>query len=272
MVRCILRLGVSAVLLAAACQKTELPRDDAGRPITLGSVRIWTYPKGAQGFIDGELVITRTPATFVREAGTYRLRFQIPGAEPYETTIRVEAGEERMVRLDLPEPPDATVTVTSDVDGAKVRINGYTRGRTPLEKAVTKPGPLDVTVEGPFRRARSFRGQLEIGEQKTFHADFSKTSSAAADARGRLTLGMKPDGVVFDEAGKRLGATPLVDFELDAGDRRLTLRSADGSRERTVEIIVKPGQKAVYRFRLRESDAVRGTEAESSEDEEEQTE
>ncbi|MEM1025999.1 MAG: PEGA domain-containing protein [Myxococcota bacterium] len=249
-----------ALLSGTACQKAELPRDDAGRPITLGSVRIWTYPKGAQGFMDGELVITRTPATFVREAGDYRLRFQVPGGEPYETTIRVEAGKERMVRLDLPQPPEATVTVTSDVEGAKVRINGYTRGRTPLEKAVTKPGPLDITVEGPYRRARAFRSELAIGEQKSFHADFSKTSSAAADARGRLTLGLKPDGFVFDEDGEKLGTTPLVDFELEAGDRRLTLRSADGARERTVEIVVKPGQRAVYRFRLRASDALPGFE------------
>jgi hypothetical protein len=248
------------LLVLGGCQEPERPLDDAGRPITLGSVRIWTYPKGAKGFIDGELVITQTPATFVREAGEYEVRFQLEGAEPYETTIRVEAGEERTVRLDLPKPPEATVTVTSDIEGAKVRINGYTRGRTPLEEATTKPGPLDVTVEGPFEKARSFRGQLEIGEQKHYHADFSRTASVADDATGRLTLGMKPDGVVFDESGHRLGRSPLVDFEMPAGPQRLTLRSSDGRRERTVEIMVKPGEKAVYRFRLRESDEVRGAE------------
>lgn len=247
----------------AGCPEPELPLDDAGRPITLGSVRIWTYPKGAQATMDGELVITQTPATFVREAGEYELTFQLEGAESYTTTIRVDAGEERTVRLDLPQPPDATVTVTSDVEGAKVRINGYTRGRTPLKKAITKPGPLDVTVEGPFKKARSFRGQLEIGEQKRYHADFSETASVAEDAKGRLTLGMKPDGVVFDEAGERLGRSPLVDFEMEAGPQRLTLRSADGRRERTVEIVVEPGEKVVYRFRLRESDLVPGAENET---------
>jgi hypothetical protein len=242
-----------AVLLVAA---SGWGCPDAAPEDGLGKVRIWTYPKGAQGWIDGELVIVRTPATLVKPAGVYDLELRVPGAEPYRTSVRVVAGTERKVRFDLPKPPDATVTVTSDVLGASVRINGYKRGETPLERAVTLPGPLDITVEGPGHRARAIRATLGIGEQRVFHVDFAETTTVAADSTGRLTLGLKPDGYVVDEEGRTLGETPLVRRSTEAGLRSLILRSLDGARERKVEVEVPAGVTAIYRFRLREEDDV----------------
>ena len=148
------------------------------------------------------------------------------------------------------------MTVTSDIQGASVRINGYKRGVTPLQKVITKPGALDVTVVGPAHRARSFKSKLEIGEQKSFHVDFSRTTTVAPGAKGRLTLGMKPDGVVLDERGASLGESPLVRKTVRAGVRTLLLRTLDGRYERKVQVEVKPDDLVVYRFQLRDADEV----------------
>jgi len=135
-----------------------------------------------------------------------------------------------------------------------VRINGYKRGETPLEGAITKPGPVDITVVGPGHRARSIRSELAIGEHEVFEVDFASTSTAAGV--GRITVGLEPAGWVDLADGTRLGAAPVVEREVPAGGLELVLTSKDGRYRRRVEVDVPPGELSVYRFRLGPEDEV----------------
>jgi hypothetical protein len=246
-------LGLLGLMLGVGCEQSP-PIGPDGKPVTVGQVKLWTYPKGAKVWVDGELEVVSTPATLVKEAGTYSLEFQVPGAESYETDVTIYPGRSRTLRFDLPKPPDSTVTVFADVDGASVRINGYKRGETPLEDVITKPGPLDITVLGPYDRARSVRDRLQIGEHKVYRVSFSKNATVAKQAMGRLTLGLKPDGEVWKVGGERIGQTPLVDVPVPAGRFDVLLRSGD--RERRVTLQIPEDELAVYRFRLFERDQV----------------
>lgn len=254
----------AALLVNPACTKAP----EAGeKPVTHGTYRLRTFPAGAKVWVDGELKVDATPATLLLPAGTYRLKIQLEGAEPLEKTIEIEAGEAEDVTLTIPRPPDATITVLSDVVGATVRVNGYVRGRTPLQKAITLPGPLDITVVTPEGRARSMRGVLKLSEQKVIEVFFERAQSDADDGddepepamsapapKGFLTLGLYPDGEVLDARGQLLGKTPLHKKPLPAGDHLLLLRSADGRYEREVMVTIEPNQEALFRFRLLESD------------------
>lgn len=243
----------------ASCKRPKLDKD--GNPVTFGSFRIRTFPKGARGWVNGELKIQSTPATLILPAGEYHIRLQKRGAESLERTITIEAGEARSIDLRVPSPPPALLTVRSDVEGAEVRVNGYKRGVTPLIDAHTKPGPVDVTVMGPGRRAKSTRTHLKISESKTVEVFFFKSKDAGSTMEtlpGYLTLGLKPNGVVETTEGQKLGETPIHKKQIGPGVHNLILRSKDGHYEKQVSIEIEPGQSAIYRFLLTTEDEVPG--------------
>lgn len=261
------RGGWALLFVLVACKPTTY--DETGAPITLGKFRLRTYPKGAKVWIDGKLEVVSTPATIVKDEGEYHLKIQAPGGEPIERTIHVVAGEERDLNIRIPAAPPATVTVLSDVPEADVRINGYKRGRTPLYRAVTKPGPIDVTVLGPDNRAKSVQATLKRSEQKTLEVFFGAVKSvpdstsrqselpelmSVPEAQGRLTLGLEPDGFVELDDGTKLGDTPIVDKPMKPGRHTVWLRSSDHRHERRVTIEIEAGKRAVYRFLLGHDD------------------
>ena len=247
---------VAALIGAAACRPTAYDKD--GKPITLGRYRIYTYPTGAKVWVNDELKVVATPATLILPEGEYALRIQKDGAAPMTTTIHVAAGTSKSINLRIPQPPDATLTVLADVAGADVRINGYRRGATPVFNAVTRPGPVDITITTADLRARSVRTQLGLSED-TSTAAISGVDGGAAP-RGLLTLGLQPKGTVTTVDGRKLGDAPLVRYPMDPGEHTLVLTSHDKARTRTVTLTVEPGEHAVYRFMLKQEDELRGAE------------
>lgn len=261
-------LAVAAVLALVAPACSQKVGSD-GKPIDVGRLRLHTYPPGARVWIDGELKIEATPATLVLKEGKYRLKIQAQGAESLEREIEIEAGEADQLTIDIPKPPDAKITVISDIVGAEVRINGYRRGVTPLSGVVTKPGPIDLTITSPEGRAKSVRGQLAIGEQKTIEVFFDDVASKPEEVKapevesrpapkGYLTLGLQPDGEVFNAEGVSLGKSPIQKKSVDPGEHELILRSLDGRYEKRVVVEVTAEEPAVYRFMFRDSDQVPG--------------
>lgn len=256
-----MRAAAIALLLAAACSKPE--------GVTSGTLRLRTYPPGAKVWIDGVLKVESTPATLILKEGRYHVRIQAQGAEALERDVEVEAGEANELNLSIPKPPEATVSVLSDIPGSKVRVNGYTRGSTPLWRAATKPGPIDVTVISPEGHAKAVRGQLAIGEQKVLQVFFDEVSSEPEDGIekpsapsrmslpppvGWMTLGLNPEGEVFDAEGKSLGRTPLQKKVMDVGEHELVLRSLDGRYQKKVTLEIEEGKTAIYRFSFNEAD------------------
>ncbi len=250
-----------------ACKRTKY--DKEGKPIDLGRYRIRTFPKGAKIWINGTLKVAHTPATLVLKEGEYKLKIQVPGAESVQKTIYVEAGEGKSIDYRLPAPPPASISVYSDIEGAEVRINGYKRGETPLREAVTKPGPVDVTVSyGPMAKSR--RTRLKIGQKRVLEVFFYKAMSILEEEKpdqaqlkmslpkpeGYLTLGLKPDGYLLDHQGKLIGETPVKKMRMLAGKHRVILRSKDGHYERRVELNIEAKKTAIYRFRLNFEDEV----------------
>lgn len=260
-----MRRFLFALVLLSACHDKV---DARGNKVDVGRVRLHTFPPGARVWIDGELKVEATPATLVLKEGKYHLRIQVPGADAMERELEVEAGDVEELTINIPKPPDAKVAVISDVVGADVRINGYRRGATPLAGVVTKPGPIDVTVTTPDGRAKGIKTELAIGEQKQLEIFFDEVVSkpeeekpanqSRPDPVGWVTIGMKPDGLVYDDEEHLLGETPLLKRSFSPGEHALFLRTADGRYEKRVTIIVEADQSAVLRFQLRDEDQVFG--------------
>ena len=263
--------AIGAALGAGTAEVLERPPVDAkGQPITIGRFRLRTFPKGARVWIDGVQKVESTPATLILERGEYHLFIQAPGAEGIEQIIRVDAGRSKSLDLRIPPPATASITVLSDVEGADVRINGYKRGVTPMLYAATKPGPIDVTVTDPGGRARSSKIDLAIGERRWLEVFFEDVASQPPEPEeklnplqchprevGWLTLGLQPKGTVETDKGEKLGETPLFDRAMEPGIYNLILRSADGTKQRSVSIEIEANEKATYRFMLTAEDEVR---------------
>jgi len=234
--------------------------------MTHGSFRLRTFPSGARVWVDGVLKVEETPATLILEEGSYTLKIQHPGALSTEKVIHIEAGKRKDRTYNIPKPPPATVSVFSDVIGAKVRINGYVRGHTPLMRATTRPGPIDMTVIAPGSTAKSIKTYLDISEQEFIEVFFGdvacriepeKTSPKTMSLpppQGTLNLAFKPAGNILDESGKVIGTSPLLGHRMPVGLHTLQLRSKNGNFERWIKIEIEANKNHVFRFRLSDKD------------------
>jgi len=246
-----------------ACSR---PVDRDKKPVTHGSFRLRTFPSGARVWIDGNLKVEETPATLVLKEGKYRLTIQQPGAVSIEKNIYIKAGKRTDRTFNIPKPPPASISVFSDLVGAKVRINGYVRGRTPLFEATTRPGSVDMTIIAPGGQAKSVNTYLEISEKKFVEVFFGEVSCNAEPelikpsnislppAEGAVNLAFKPAGAIFDLSGKTIGTSPLLNYRMRAGLHKLRLRSSNGKFERWVKIEVEAKKNHVFRFRLGDKD------------------
>lgn len=247
------------------------PRDKNGQAITHGTFRLRTFPSGARVWIEGELKVESTPATLVLKAGSYALRLQAPGAEALETSIRIKAGQHQDRTINIPKPAPASISVFSDLVGAKVRINGYVRGRTPLFRAITRPGPIDLNVIAPGGQAKSVRTELSISENKFLQLFFFDVACAPEEEdgfaeamsrpipHGQVTLAFRPAGKIFDQDNKEIGNSPLRNHRMAVGIHKLRLESKNKAFSRWVKIEVEAKQNHIFRFRLGDADKIKKT-------------
>lgn len=254
-----LALGVAlavAVGVTASCSRPP-PRDAEGNIVTVGSFRIRTFPRGAVVYVDGTRAADSTPTTLILEEGRHQIRIQHPGArEAYETEIRMVAGTARTLDTRIPPPDASSVSVDSDIEGSVVRINGFRRGLTPLERAPTVAGRVLVKVTAPDGREKRTSLKLGYGEDASVEIEFGAATSTPAAGRGQVTLIVEPEGSIESLDGRRLGSSPLRNYEVAAGSRRFVLRADEGALRREVQIFVEADRQLVYRYRLGPQDRV----------------
>ena len=79
---------------------------------TRGTVEVNSDPAGAEVIIDGK-VAGRTPYRATRWAGSYPVKVQLPGRPPFESVLKVQAGEPLQLTAQLPSAskPDEKPTV-----------------------------------------------------------------------------------------------------------------------------------------------------------------
>jgi hypothetical protein len=122
---------------APAPRETDIP--------AFGSISVSSSVEGASVYLDDELV-GESPLT--REdvpAGRHRIRVESAGHEPFETEVRVRAGERAKVTASL-EALAPSLRVDSDVPGATVFLDRNYIGTTPVDIKSVSPGEHQLTV------------------------------------------------------------------------------------------------------------------------------
>jgi hypothetical protein len=167
------------------------------------ALRVNSNVQGAQVFINGEYA-GQTPLDLSVARGLYEVRVSAPG---YQDSFQRANVRSSMQLQALLQSALAPLTVTSNVQGAEVLIDGAAAGRTPLSTALTW-GPHAIVVRAPG--FFDYKADLSIAGPQTVSATLQ-----AALSTWRL-VGLAP-------AGRRGGRTTI---ESEASELRLWVDGA----------------------------------------------
>jgi serine/threonine-protein kinase len=169
----------------------------------------------------GEAAVVPTPAATV----------VAPGATPTPTAA----------------PTSGSLRIVSEPAGARVRLDGETKGETPLDIAGLPFGSHDVRVE-----RRGFDPQVRTVELSAEAPDAEVTVSLtrAAPTTGVADVVSTPAGAAVSVDGKPSGRTPLAGLVLRPGTRRLEI-ALEGHEPWTGTVDVVAGKKGRVDVNLR---------------------
>jgi tetratricopeptide (TPR) repeat protein len=113
-------------------------------------VTIESEPKGAFVYIDSEDKLTgQTPITTKLKPGTHTITLRSKGYENYKKKVQVRRGESRRLFLKMEKIRiSGKITITTNIRGASIFVDGRNIGRTPYKEAITLPeGRHQIAVE-----------------------------------------------------------------------------------------------------------------------------
>jgi hypothetical protein len=194
--------GVALVLAAigGGAMVAKLKWDDYAAARRIGTATFASVPSGAQVFVDGQPVGT-TPVRVELQVGRHNVELQLKGAKRTQS-LEVVHGQDVGVAIDWKAKPVGGLQAASVPPGAKVIIDGRTRGVTPLTLHDIVAGQHTVVLETALG---SVRRQITVSEGRT------ETLSESIYA-GWLHVSAPIDVVLFE------GVKPL---QLDTSNRVL---------------------------------------------------
>ena len=208
-----------------------------------GGLELQSEPPGAQFSIrsdDGQ--ISRegvTPQTIADlPTGKYFLSVH-RGTWELHDQVEVQRGEIAKKSFAFVTVP---VKITSDPNGADIKVDGTPRGRTPLQVELPATAHL---VTAHLDGWPNEEQKIEIGPQQPNAANF-------VFANGSVKITSAPGGATVLAGGRDLGQTPLVIEEVKPGDVSYELRLG-GYKTATIGGKVEPQQQAFLAARLEKS-------------------
>jgi len=112
---------------------------------TSGSLAVSSDVEGATVYVNGKSVGLAPHRAAELAPGSYRIRVEKEGYEPFEQVVQITAGRSRQVRAALTRAM-ASLKIHSDVPGASVFLDREYLGTTPLELKGVEPGTHELTA------------------------------------------------------------------------------------------------------------------------------
>ena len=158
------------------------------------TLKVASYPKGADIFINGPGVQAQTPHTFKDlKPGEYSVWVHLKGYKTSELrTVKLEAGgyDEESFPLEKGEPDEGRITLTSEPTHAKVYVNGKYAGITPFNQAY----PVgDYTIGLMLDGYEPVDYTVHLGKGDVFEKSPTLTESATGpENKGKGYLAFNP--------------------------------------------------------------------------------
>jgi len=248
------RLALAAVLLAIAAGAFFLLKGGAsGGP---GGLRVVSVPPGAVVEIDGT-ARGHTPFWLPDLTGEHDVRVLLDGYAPHEARgVRIAEGQQVELRpVLMPRNVEAGLEITSEPEGATVRVDGEGRGRTNLFVPGLAYGRhrVQVTLESylPFESIET----VAKGERTKVHAILKRATGTVALTGGApgSTVRIVRDGQPPKAYEIALDATGALSKRIETGTYRVIATKA-GYAAHTSRITVAPGSEKSVPLVMREHD------------------
>jgi hypothetical protein len=234
----LLVIAAAVAVTAYFVQRSRLTPPPAPRPpsaVIEGSVTIVSRPAGAQVLIDGT-VRGVTPLKLSLPVGTYDLELQGDAAKR-SLTVTVDPSTSVREFVDLaPDGGLGNVEVTTDTPGARVTVDGTSRGVTPLVVRDLQAGSHRVgvtTEDGTIFRTVT----VTAGATATVVASAAPSSATG----GWLTIA-SPIELQVIENGEIIGSSSATRIMLPVGRHDLQLVSTPYEFETSVTTPIAAGR------------------------------
>ena len=221
--------GTGSVALTPARRKAPSGKSRKALPLAvvailiLGALGGW-YFLGREKEGNGGQVVTRTGPTGPKPTGPMETGplptgpgvtgpgSTGPGATGPGATGPETTGPESTGPVEPPPPKFATVTITSDPDGATVLIGGAEIGVTPIDGDEIEPaeGTLRLVLE-------NYEPYEETGIQLVAGEPFTRSQIQLQEILAGVRFTSTPDGAMIFLDERELGPTPLSQDDLQPG-------------------------------------------------------
>jgi hypothetical protein len=158
--------------------------------------------------------------------GEHQLVVRAPGHEDWSQQVTIVAGQEQTVAARLTALPSAAsgrLTVTSQVEGAEVILDGVTVGPAPVEDRVVPVGPHTVEVHVSGREPYLRTVHVAPGTTRRVEASFGP---GAASGGAGATASADDGGAVGQEEAADEGTAEPDDGDEEPADRPAFVYSA----------------------------------------------
>ena len=217
-------------------------------PAQNGSVSITSEPSGAMVSIDGE-PRGATPVTAALLAGSHRVDLTL-GSKVRTHTLNISAERESSLHatLDVESvlPAVGGLNISTEPSGARVWVDDYARGQSPVSIKDLAPGTHQVRVSGArstVTRAVSIEAGVVASLVIPLRAS-APSATAAAVGSGWLSVA-SPFSVQISDRGMVLGTSDASPIAIPAGQRDVELTSATLGYRTRRRVQVAPGQTTV---------------------------
>jgi hypothetical protein len=221
-----------------AAEAAPEPASREANVSALGSISISSSVDGASVFVDDELV---GESPVIREdvpAGRHRIRVESAGHQPFETDVRVRAGERAEVEANL-SPLAPSLRVESDVPGATVFLDRNYVGTTPLDIKEISPGEHQLTVSADGYDMHAETVSVESGHRdiRVSFKNVSLSQSIPVVHKHRMgscegTLAADNQGLRYETSNKNDAFSApfaaLEQFEVNYIDKNLNVKLRKG--------------------------------------------
>lgn len=222
-----------------------------------GMILVEADVTGAEVFIDGARHPDLTP-TLIRDVveGPHVIEVRKEPAMPWKQTIAVAADQTAKVSAQLQatmKGPSGSIRVISNVQGARVFLDGTELGPAPIDIKDAKPGEHVVEVKADEYITREERVTVSAGSATVLKLDLQPV--AAVKEGGKLKIvSPVPEAEVFVD-GERVGSVPQ-EKEMQPGDHFVVVTKA-GYKKFEQKVRLEAGQTITVTAELDAAGALR---------------